>query len=73
VVEINQREYNNNDTMVPQHEALGHSFWYVVPHLGAINVPSHSTLYRLNMWNSWVKENGTTQVMYIAKLKDDQK
>jgi hypothetical protein len=22
------------------------------------------------MWSSWVKENGTTQVMYIAKLKD---
>jgi hypothetical protein len=25
------------------------------------------------MWSSWVKENGTTQVMYIAKLKDDPK
>jgi hypothetical protein len=25
------------------------------------------------MWSSWVKEKGTTQVMYIAKLKDDQK
>jgi hypothetical protein len=22
------------------------------------------------MWSSWVKEKGTTQVMYIAKLKD---
>jgi hypothetical protein len=22
------------------------------------------------MWSSWVKENGTTQVLYIAKLKD---
>jgi hypothetical protein len=22
------------------------------------------------MWSSWVKANGTTQVMYIAKLKD---
>jgi hypothetical protein len=22
------------------------------------------------MWNSWVKEKGITQVMYIAKLKD---
>jgi hypothetical protein len=22
------------------------------------------------MWSSWVKENDTTQVMYIAKLKD---
>jgi hypothetical protein len=25
------------------------------------------------MWNSWVKEKGTTQVMYIAKLKDGPK
>jgi hypothetical protein len=25
------------------------------------------------MWRSWVKKNGTTQVMYIAKLKDDPK
>jgi hypothetical protein len=25
------------------------------------------------MWSSWVKEKGTTQVMYIAKLKDGQK
>jgi hypothetical protein len=24
----------------------------------------------LNMWSSWLKEKGTTQVMYIAKLKD---
>jgi hypothetical protein len=22
------------------------------------------------MWSSWVKEMGTTQVMYIAKIKD---
>jgi hypothetical protein len=22
------------------------------------------------MWSSWVKRKGTTQVMYIAKLKD---
>jgi hypothetical protein len=22
------------------------------------------------MWSSWVKENGTPQVMYINKLKD---
>jgi hypothetical protein len=22
------------------------------------------------MWSSWVKEKGTTPVMYIAKLKD---
>jgi hypothetical protein len=25
------------------------------------------------MWSSWVKENGTTHVMYIAKLKDGPK
>jgi hypothetical protein len=25
------------------------------------------------MWSSWVKEKGTTQVMYIAKLRDGQK
>jgi hypothetical protein len=25
------------------------------------------------MWSSWVKENGTTKVMCIAKLKDDPK
>jgi hypothetical protein len=25
------------------------------------------------MWSSWVKERGTTQVMYIAKLKDGSK
>jgi hypothetical protein len=25
------------------------------------------------MWSSWVKENGTTEVMYIAKLKDGPK
>jgi hypothetical protein len=25
------------------------------------------------MWSSWVKKNGTTQVMYIAKLKDGLK
>jgi hypothetical protein len=22
------------------------------------------------MWSSWVKRNGTTQVMYVSKLKD---
>jgi hypothetical protein len=27
----------------------------------------------LNMWSSWVKRKGTTQVMYIAKLKDGPK
>jgi hypothetical protein len=25
------------------------------------------------MWSSWVKRNGTTQVMYIAKIKDGLK
>jgi hypothetical protein len=25
------------------------------------------------MWSSWVKRNGTTQVMYIGKLKDGPK
>jgi hypothetical protein len=25
------------------------------------------------MWTSWVKRKGTTQVMYIAKLKDGPK
>jgi hypothetical protein len=25
------------------------------------------------MWSSWVKEKGTTLVMYIAKLKDGPK
>jgi hypothetical protein len=25
------------------------------------------------MWSSWVKEKGTTQIMYIAKLKDGPK
>jgi hypothetical protein len=25
------------------------------------------------MWSSWVKEKGTTQFMYIAKLKDGPK
>jgi P2-related tail formation protein len=25
------------------------------------------------MWSTWVKRKGTTQVMYIAKLKDGQK
>jgi hypothetical protein len=45
----------------------------VVPHLGSIIVPSHPTLYRLNMWSLWVRIKGTTQVMYIAKLKDGPK
>jgi hypothetical protein len=36
-------------------------------------VPFHPTLYRLNMWSSWVRGKGTTQVMYIAKLKDGPK
>jgi hypothetical protein len=42
----------------------------VVPHLGSTIVPSHPILYRLNMWSLWVRRKGTTQVMYIAKLKD---
>jgi hypothetical protein len=25
------------------------------------------------MWSSWVREKGTTQVMYIAKLNDGPK
>jgi hypothetical protein len=25
------------------------------------------------MWSSWVKEKGTTHIMYIAKLKGDPK
>jgi hypothetical protein len=25
------------------------------------------------MWSSWVNEKGTTQVMYISKLKDGRK
>jgi hypothetical protein len=25
------------------------------------------------MWRSWVNKKGTTQVMYIIKLKDDPK
>jgi hypothetical protein len=45
----------------------------VVPHLGSTIVPSHAIHYRLNMWSSWVRRKGTTQVMYIAKLKDDPK
>jgi hypothetical protein len=27
----------------------------------------------VNMWSSWVKEKGTTQVMYIVKLRDGPK
>jgi hypothetical protein len=45
----------------------------VVPHLSSTIVPSHPTLYRLNMWSSWVRRKGPTQVMYIAKLKDGPK
>jgi hypothetical protein len=59
--------------MVPQYLALIHSFLYVVPHIGSIIIPSHPTLYRLNMWNSWVRRKDTTQVMYITKLKDGPK
>jgi hypothetical protein len=45
----------------------------VVPHLGSIIVPSHPTLYRMNLWSSWVRRKGTSQAMYITKLKDDPK
>jgi hypothetical protein len=45
----------------------------VLPHLGSTIVPSQPTLYRLNMWSSWVRRKGTTQVMYVAKLKDGPK
>jgi hypothetical protein len=45
----------------------------VVPYLGSRIVPSCPTLYRLNMWSSWVRRMGTTQVMHIAKLKDGPK
>jgi hypothetical protein len=45
----------------------------VVPHLSSTIVPSHPTLCRLNIWSSWVRRKGTTQVMYIAKLKDGPK
>jgi ribosome biogenesis protein Nip4 len=37
------------------------------------HVPSHPTLSRLNMWSTWVRINGTTQFMYITKLKDGPK
>jgi hypothetical protein len=59
--------------MVPQHWILRHSFWYMVPHLGSTIVPSHPTLYSLDIWSSWVRRKGTTQVMYIAKLNDGPK
>jgi hypothetical protein len=52
---------------------IRYSFQYVVPHLGSAIVLSHPTLYRLNMWSSWVRRKGTPQVMYIAKLKDGPK
>jgi hypothetical protein len=45
----------------------------MVPHIGSTIVPSHPTLYRLNMWSSWVRRMGTTQVMHITKLKDGPK
>jgi hypothetical protein len=45
----------------------------VDPHLNSTIIPSHPTLYRLNMWSSWVRRKGTTQVMYIAKVKDGSK
>jgi hypothetical protein len=45
--------------------------WFLT--FGSTNVPFHPTLERLNMWSSWVKRKGTTEVMYIAKLKDGPK
>jgi hypothetical protein len=45
----------------------------VVPHHGPTIVPSLPTLYRLKMWSSWVRRKGTTQLMYIANLKDGPK
>jgi hypothetical protein len=45
----------------------------VVPHLGSTIVPSHPSLYRLNMWSSCVRRKGKTQIKYIAKLKDGPK
>jgi hypothetical protein len=42
----------------------------VVHHLDSIIAASHPTLYMLNMWNSWVRRKGTTQMIYVAKLKD---
>jgi hypothetical protein len=45
----------------------------VLPHLSSTTVPSHPTPYRLNIWSSWVRRKGTTQVIYIAKLKDGPK
>jgi hypothetical protein len=45
----------------------------VVPHLGSAIVCSHPILYKMNMWSSWVRRKGTTQVMYIAKLMDGPK
>jgi hypothetical protein len=46
--------------------------WFLL-HLSSAIVPSHPTLYRLNMWSSWLRRKGTTQFMYIAKLKDGPK
>jgi hypothetical protein len=45
----------------------------MVPHLGSTIIPSNPTLYRVNMWSSWVRRNGRTHVMYIAKLKEGPK
>jgi hypothetical protein len=45
----------------------------VVPHFGSTIVPSHPILYSLNLLSSWVRRKDTTQVMYIAKLKDGPK
>jgi hypothetical protein len=45
----------------------------VVPYLGLTIILCHPTLYRLNIWSSWVRRKGITQVMYIAKIKDGPK
>jgi hypothetical protein len=52
-----------------RHSGTLFGMWF----LSSIIVPSHPTLYRLNMWSSWVRRKGITQVMYIAKLKDGPK
>jgi hypothetical protein len=45
----------------------------VFPHLCSTDIPFYPTLKKLNMWSSWVKTKDTTQVIYIAKLKDGPK
>jgi hypothetical protein len=50
----------------------------VFPHHGSTDIPFSSyplkaKYVELSMWSSWVKTKDTTQVMHIAKLKDDPK